>query len=402
MRILCSLCVYILTLAAPALAAANVQNDVAKIIRPAGEHTGISVIDLTLNKPLFALRANQSFPLASNTKLFTTASLLERWGSSGKLVTGLWGSGAMSSHGVWRGDIYLVGGGDPSFGIRAGGLETFTGASVESLIQQLRARGIRRITGYIYGDNSLFDDRLGVSDSRYLLSPFIGGISALNFRRNLSPRGIFDVEPALKALKRFTRRMERRIPSRGIGGITVTPSQARMLAASLSPPMRGLVDQVNEHSDNFFAEVLLKTLGANVYGKGTTANGVMAVQQTLRQFGSRATMVDGSGLSRSNRATPLEVTGFLDAYRTASSFPAWYRSLPRSGIEGSFQGRDALDGAQGRCRAKTGTLTDVTTLSGYCITHQQHLLAFSILMDKVNVVAARSIQDNVLDRLVQN
>ena len=85
-------------------------------IRAAGSHSGAYVANATENRGVFRFRADRARILASNTKLFTTAAALARFGSAGRLATTVRGEGNLEADGTWRGSLYLVGGGDPSFG----------------------------------------------------------------------------------------------------------------------------------------------------------------------------------------------------------------------------------------------------------------------------------------------
>jgi D-alanyl-D-alanine carboxypeptidase/D-alanyl-D-alanine-endopeptidase (penicillin-binding protein 4) len=118
-----------------------------------------------------------------------------------------------------------------------------------------------------------------------------------------------------------------------------------------------------------------------------------------RSLGATVKLVDGSGLSRSDRAAPREVAHLLDALRDKPGFPMLYKSLPIAGRDGTLATRMRSGPAHGHCRAKTGTLTGVSALSGYCVTRSHRMLVFSVLMNNANVYTARSIQDRVAQAL---
>jgi D-alanyl-D-alanine carboxypeptidase/D-alanyl-D-alanine-endopeptidase (penicillin-binding protein 4) len=118
-----------------------------------------------------------------------------------------------------------------------------------------------------------------------------------------------------------------------------------------------------------------------------------------RSLGVRVKLVDGSGLSRSDKAAPREVAELLDGLRDKPGFSKLYKSLPIAGRDGTLASRMRSGPARGHCRAKTGTLTGVSALSGYCITRSHRMLAFSVLMNNANVYTARSIQDRIAQAL---
>jgi len=116
-----------------------------------------------------------------------------------------------------------------------------------------------------------------------------------------------------------------------------------------------------------------------------------------RRLGSRVRMVDGSGLDRRDQAAPKEVVDLLDAMRNRSSdeFNALLNSLPIAGRDGTLDNRMRHGAARGRCHAKTGTLSDVSTLSGYCFAQGGDVIEFSMLMNRVNVFSAHAVQDRM-------
>ena len=169
--------------------------------------------------------------------------------------------------------------------------------------------------------------------------------------------------------------------------------------------MARLVQVTNKRSDNFFAEMLLKGLplapAAEGGGVGTTAAGARAAERFGRELGASARLVDGSGLSEGNRASPRSVVRLLDAMRPRDEFNAFYRSLAVAGRDGTLHDRMRRGPARGRCRAKTGTLANVSALSGYCRSRSGRTLAFSILMNGVYPVAARRLQDRMAQAMAR-
>jgi D-alanyl-D-alanine carboxypeptidase/D-alanyl-D-alanine-endopeptidase (penicillin-binding protein 4) len=108
-------------------------------------------------------------------------------------------------------------------------------------------------------------------------------------------------------------------------------------------------------------------------------------------------IADGSGLSSGNRASPREVVGLLDGMLGRPEYAAAFQSsLPLAARQGTLDNRMGGTAAAGRCRAKTGTLDGVSTLSGYCRARQGRRLAFSILMNGVDVYTAHGLQDRMV------
>ena len=143
--------------------------------------------------------------------------------------------------------------------------------------------------------------------------------------------------------------------------------------------------------------MLLKRLGAKGGRKGTTNGGAKAVERFARQVGSRVRARDGSGLTASNRSSPRNVVRLLiAAQRDDELAKPLFKSLAIAGKDGTLRSRMNGSAAAGRCRGKTGTLTGVSNLSGYCKT-KRGLVVFSLLMNGVSSLdAAHHIQDEMV------
>ena len=170
------------------------------------------------------------------------------------------------------------------------------------------------------------------------------------------------------------------------------------LAARSSPSLGELVTTINHRSDNLSAELVFRSVGRSVGGAGTFASGARAVEQFLSdEVGIPAASVavsDGSGLSILNEATPRSLVQLLAYERKASEGRYFWESLPMAG-EGLTE-RMAETSAAGRLRAKTGTLKDVSALSGYVTAFGGEELAFSIIVnDAASIARARQVQDRI-------
>jgi D-alanyl-D-alanine carboxypeptidase/D-alanyl-D-alanine-endopeptidase (penicillin-binding protein 4) len=175
-----------------------------------------------------------------------------------------------------------------------------------------------------------------------------------------------------------------------------TPPGSEPVAEVSSPTMSQLVEATDVYSNNFFAEMLMKLIGAQFGGGGTTRDGAVVVQRFARSHGSAVHAVDGSGLTRTNRASPLEVVRLLQAMRNTTVSNEFTDDLALAGHEGTVALRMHGTAADGRCRTKTGTLTGVSNLSGYCFAPDGKLMIFSILMGSVrNLTLAHYEQDKI-------
>ncbi|MEX1142978.1 MAG: D-alanyl-D-alanine carboxypeptidase/D-alanyl-D-alanine-endopeptidase [Thermoleophilaceae bacterium] len=371
----------------------------------AGGSSGAYVVDAETGRPLLRWRHTTPRILASNAKLFTTAATLARFGPDGSLETAVRGDGRLGGRGVWRGDLFLVGGGDPTFGSRSFAERAYgvRRPTVQTLAAKLDRAGIEHVTGRIYGDESAFDSLRGGPDSGYGTSIWVGPLSALGYNRGLAAEtgASFQGNPPAFAAARLTDALRargvsvRRRPSAG-----VAPRSAQELAAVRSPSIARLAAMTNKPSDNYFAEMLLKALAMRAHGQGTTAAGAKIAARFARRLGGRpARLADGSGLSRANRASPYRVVRLLAAMRERDELVPFARSLAVAGRDGTLDDRMRRGPARGRCRGKTGTLSNVSALSGWCRARSGDTYLFSILMNRVDPYGARALQDRMLQAI---
>jgi len=370
----------------------------------ASARSGAYVYDLSDHRRLYSRRATKRRILASNTKLFTTTAALARYGTEGTLGTEVRGTGALAEDGVWRGDLYLRGGGDPTFGSRRYATRYYgaPGGTVEELARLLEEAGIERVTGRIRGDESAFDSLRGGPESGFGVSPWVGPLSGLAYNRGFADEAgrSWQSNPPVFAAARLDAALEARgVRVRLVPRAGVTPTGADVLASVDSPPMERLVSITNKPSDNFFAEMLLKDLALQTGGQGTTAGGAAAAGGFARRLGAPARIVDGSGLSRANRASPYRVVRLLAAMHSRDEYDAFVNSLAIAGQDGTLSDRMRGGAARLRCRGKTGTLSNVSALSGYCEARSGDTYAYSILMNVVYPPGARRLQDSMLQSI---
>jgi D-alanyl-D-alanine carboxypeptidase/D-alanyl-D-alanine-endopeptidase (penicillin-binding protein 4) len=160
------------------------------------------------------------------------------------------------------------------------------------------------------------------------------------------------------------------------------------------------VQVCNTVSQNFYAEMICKTLGAVVKGEGTTAAGTAVVSEWLKSIGVEAELSDGSGLSRKNRCSAAGFTKLLGWWRTQKEFKPFVESLAVSGTDpGTLKRRMAS--IKGKVRAKTGHIDGVAALSGYVETEAGDTMIFSILVNGGTSAAADRMQDAICEILAK-
>jgi serine-type D-Ala-D-Ala carboxypeptidase/endopeptidase (penicillin-binding protein 4) len=368
---------------AQAISAPTLQLKLAHEMRRASTFSGVYVRDLDADRTLFESKADVARVPASVEKLYTTSAALLRFGPDATLKTTVAGSGFMDPDGVWRGNLYLRGGGDP----------TLDRDDLAKLAADLGAAGIVRVDGSVLGDETRFDSLRGSYDSGGAYDSDMGGVlGALTLNRGFAKNG----KPAVYAAGQLAKVLRGEgIRVEGRSGAGTTPDNATELATVESPAMRDLARLTNVPSDNFLAETLVKDLGARYGDAGTTAAGVAVVRQTLAPLGVHPQIVDGSGLSRADRTTPRDVVELLEQMHHDEIAGSFESSLAVAGRTGTIRKRMRGTAAQDRCRAKTGTLIGVSSLAGLCTAAGGHTIAFAILMNHAGVSRAHSVQDRI-------
>jgi D-alanyl-D-alanine carboxypeptidase/D-alanyl-D-alanine-endopeptidase (penicillin-binding protein 4) len=321
--------------------------------------TGAIVLDLRTGQTVFAQNASLALRPASNEKLATTYAALTALGPSFQIETDVLGDGQQSGA-IWRGDLVLKGYGDPAL----------SGAKLGSLARQVAAAGITHVSGRILGDESWFDTRrTGVGWKAQFYLHESPALSALIVNRGWTGR-YETARPALMAAQLF--RLELRHAGVAVTGGTavgVASADAVQVADVESPPLSVLVRHMDVYSDNFYAEMLLKEIGAVQGGGGSAAAGLAVTRQLLGEAGvplAGVRMVDGSGLSLLDRWTSRALASLLQTmWRDPDLEPYVLRALPIAGETGTLHYRMRSGPARGVVRAKTGTTDNSSALSGF-------------------------------------
>lgn len=165
------------------------------------------------------------------------------------------------------------------------------------------------------------------------------------------------------------------------------------------------INIANRRSQNFYAEQLLKTLGAYVKGRGSISAGLDVIREMLTILGHRPDeyeIADGSGLSNKNRLTPKIITDLLCFMYNHKSSKIFIDSLAVSGVSGTLKKRLTWPPYTSKIKAKTGYIAGASALSGYAYTLGGEVLAFSILINdfKTNNRDIKILQDSICKILV--
>jgi D-alanyl-D-alanine carboxypeptidase/D-alanyl-D-alanine-endopeptidase (penicillin-binding protein 4) len=320
--------------------------------------SGAIAIDLETDQTLFERNADAPLLPASNEKLATTFAALTELGPYYRFRTEVLGVGYQDGT-TWNGDLVLKGYGDP----------TLSSLQLQRLAAQLKEQGILRVTGRVLGDESWFDARRIVAGWKawYYVneSPPLSALSVDRGRYH----GYVARDPALATATRFQELLRARGITAGAPALGRAPPDAFALAMVYSDPLPDVLAFMDRQSDNFTAELVLKELGAEIGGAGTSAAGAAVVAQTLAAAGvpmRGVRVVDGSGLSRSDRLTARALATLLVlAWNDIDvQLPLW-DALPVAGVNGTLDDRMRKGPARGAVRAKTGTTNVASALSGY-------------------------------------
>ncbi|CAN5661269.1 hypothetical protein BH20ACT2_BH20ACT2_21070 [soil metagenome] len=364
---------------------------------------------------IFSHQPDLSVVPASTEKLATAVAALEVLGPETRFRTGVVAA-APPAGGVVTGDLWMVGAGDPLLATddylarfrRQPQIHT----DLEALADAVAAAGVRQVQGRIVGDETRFDGARYVPSwpPRYIDQNQTGPLSALSVNDSFTAfpptpdsggEETAAPDPPVHAAAVLSFLLEAR-------GITFgappaagpRPADVVEVAGVDSPPVREIVAQMLRESDNTTAELLLKQLGVVTGGGGSTVAGAAAVTAVLTEEGlpmQGVQVVDGSGLDLGNRTTCAFLTDLLADRGDESLLAA---GLPVAGRTGTLELRFLDTIAEGRLRAKTGTLRDVSALAGFVDSLGGADLTFAFVVN-ADLVNAAALQDQLADRLVR-
>ncbi len=413
--------------------------------------TGISVRDAKTGKILYTYNAKNLMSTASNMKLLTGSAALSTLGENYRFTTTVKTTGKLKKNGTLMGDIYLVGQGDP----------TLHKSDLTHFAKVLKAKGIKKISGHVYGDESWFDNKylapgINKADS---LTYYGAPVSALATSPNKEydtgtvvvyvkgdkegkePKVAFSAKGHLKVVNKAKTvkkgdttaiKISRKYGTNKVyvtgkiaegsktdkwisvddpskhtmtiftteltkAGITlknpayklaVTPKKGTTTRITdKSVPLKSIMVPFMKLSNNGIADTLTKTMGKKVFNKGTNASGVKAIQTYATAHSVSAknwTYIDGSGLSHQDKVTANQMTKFLYHAQKEKYYKTLYTSLPVAGndermVGGTLRYRFTTADMTNRIVAKTGSINNVRTLSGYMTQKDGDPLIVSVL-----------------------
>lgn len=423
---------------------------------------GVMVQSLKDGVVIYEKNSDLALIPASNLKLIVSAAALDMIGPDAKLKTSLYITGPISRDGILKGDVILKGGGDPVFSseqlaemaktLWRLGVKTVTGNLIadDSMFDDTRL-GIGwswdyESFGYAAQISALNLDgnsvKVWVYPGKKVGSPAIvklvpstsyvavknscvtvaGSIEKTITVERVHGRNLISVsgsvpmgsspskaeetlsvdDPSMFACRVFAESLKRM----GIGikgGIKrgACPSGSRFISSIDSPPISEMIKAMNKSSVNLIAECLLKTLGYRVNGEGKASAGHKAEREFLQRAGADMTavsLIDGSGLSRSNYISARNISTLLKYMHAHKYSNQFIDSLPIAGVDGTLKNRMKGTSAEGVVKAKTGYVSAVCVISGYTALKSGEPIAFCIMMNNhlCTNKEAQAIQDQMI------
>lgn len=461
-------CAILLLAACIAAGAVDIQASIdALLADPALKHgvQGVVVESLATGRVLYERNREKAFVPASNFKLIVCATALDRLGPGYTFKTEVVSSGTVDEIGVLHGDLILIGGGDPILStddlrvladqVKGKGIRRIAGSIIaddtrfdreplgsgwawddepyyyspeisalnldENTVavyvhpgEKTGSRAnvtLRPATRYLRIENTATTGAPGSANTIYVDRKHgenlirVSGSVPLDYKPTKPTDPITVETPALYAATVFRDVLrESRIRVDGGAALGTKRDGSVVVAAHRSPPLTKILPLLMKPSDNLIAEVLLKTLGAELKGKGTAEAGAEVELEFLKEAGADVdaiSIVDGSGLSRRDYVSPGNLVSLLRHMWRHRYSQTYVSSLPVAGVDGTLRRRMKGTAAEGNVRAKTGYVSRVSSLSGYVTTRSGEPLVFSMLMNGhlCPTSDARRVQDSICELL---
>lgn len=345
---------------------------------------------------------NETKPVvpASNQKVLVAAVALDVLGPDYVFTTTV--TGAVGPDGVVEGDLALIGGGDPLLSTDAwleSGAQRYPAINttrLEDLADRVVAAGVTSVRGRVVGDASRYDDEWFIPSWDTDLYGVEGGPYDALLVDDAEQRA--GADPAQAAAEVFTDLLEDRGVAIAYAPIAAVAVPAPELASISSQPLSAILQELLLTSDDNTAEMLVKELGVVSGGGGTTSAGLASVSSRLAAWGlplDGVVLTDGSGLSRGNLVTCNLLLGVLE--RGAASDPVG-AGMAIAGTSGTLGELFVGGPVDGRLQGKTGTLSDVKSLSGYLLAPDGSTIAFVLVQNEpaVDDGAFRPLWEQVL------
>lgn len=336
---------------------------------------GLMVYDLDADSLIYAKNHRQLMRPASTMKVITAITALDHLGARYRYETKLYATGECDSTSL-HGNLYVYSTMNP----------TFSTYDLDCFVEGVCKLHVDTICGSLVADRSFKDDKmLGEGwcwdDKNPVLTPLLykrgdNMLSAL--RKRLSEQGIVVL---------------------GGDSIGRVPKDAQLLSDRYAE-LSTVLHKMMKDSDNLYAESVFYQIGGKNNAVSTAKNSQAIERQVLSKAGVSSDsyrLADGSGLSLYNYLTPeAEVLMLKYAYNNKKIFGDLCQSLPSAGVDGTLRKRMKQSSVLDNVRAKTGTVTGISSLAGYATSPDGHMLAFCIINQGImSNSKAHAFQDQV-------
>lgn len=415
-------------------------------------HYAVSVKDVAKDSIVVAINDQKSMTPASIVKLYTTSAALQELSNRYTFKTVVGYTGTIQK-GVLKGNLIIIGGGDPTLGSKFfPQSKTF----VDSIVQAIKKQGINSIEGNIVLDCSLYGKEaipkswvwedfgkdyatgvypLSFYDNVFSITLQTGNLGdtakitqvfpaemSTNIQNNAIVGDDKAFEPAIQGNpEELSRTVTGMVPANRssyiVRGAMPSPPDAfgleikqALFKANMvkynqeyivkydaffkdgmdtvivfqSPELELIVGITNYHSNNSYAEHMLKYMGYAKQNNGSFDAGTQIVQKHFNDLGMKskgAMLYDGSGLSRYNTTTASHMTEFLvKKYAQGADTSSFFRSLPISGKPSTLRSYDFPSYMIGKINGKTGSMTRVRNMAGYMTTKSGKRVAFCVMI----------------------
>ncbi len=335
---------------------------------------GVQIYDMDSGDVVYSHNADKLLKPASNTKLLTTAAALSILGPDHQFESAVYITGKIEK-GTLKGDLHLHIDHDFTWSTRfydAGDVP------MRGLIAQIKSAGINKISGNVIVSGHVV----------------YGGLATGTLSTIIHLKRAGNQFGAL--LKKS------RINYAGLSIHQTAKPEGKKIATWLSPVLSEAIVPLNRVSHNEYADMLMIAMGYHTSGKNTYEAGSKAVKNWLKEAGlptKGIEIFDGSGLSHDNRMSADFFTKLVEYMLKSPAGREWAASMAISGYDGTYGARLAIDDGKGRVYAKSGTLRDTISGSGFFVNrYDGHTYAFSIL---VNGMRNKKITRQSIDRIVR-
>lgn len=426
---------------------------------------GVEIKNLNTNQVIYSHNADQVYIPASNLKIFTAVAALEYLTPQFQYKTTITGESNLIRQGVYNGNLYVNFVGDPSLveqdvndlfkQLKQRGINEITGNIYinDALFDQNGAvpAALAEDATYCFAA-PVTADTIDHNCVGILVEPTgkAGHIAAVNVMESVNAVNIINevvIQYNKKCLIHATvddnnhyvldgcinkktgaqqfslpaqntraytlgvikgALAQAKIQFNGRYDIAIPPAGNQVLALHLSDPLSLLIKHMLKESDNLYANAILKTLGARYFkAVGSWQNGTEAVKAILQYYNhvdlSSAVLVDGAGLSRLNQISAAQMIQVLSStYYNPIIINDFIKALPIAGLDGTLKHRLLDASFKARVHAKTGTMSNISSLSGYLVTHKNQTLAFAIFINGSDGYESRyrKIEDNICKLLI--